>query len=73
MALLNETYEVPSNPELHAQFDKDEDPMDRIAQQGGNPFAGFQSGGWTPVRAVLPAAARRTLKGLCSSRYWSLP
>ena len=45
MALLNEAYEVLSNPELRARFDNGEDPMDPMAQQGGNPFAGFQGGG----------------------------
>ena len=45
MALLNEAYEVLSTPELRARFDNGEDPMDPMAQQGGNPFAGFQGGG----------------------------
>jgi DnaJ family protein C protein 3 len=45
MALLNEAYEVLSNPDLRARFDNGEDPMDPTAQQGGNPFAGFQGGG----------------------------
>jgi DnaJ homolog subfamily C member 3 len=45
MALLNEAYEVLSNPELRSRFDNGEDPMDPMAQQGGNPFSGFQGGG----------------------------
>ena len=45
MALLNEAYEVLSNPELRTRFDNGEDPMDPMAQQGGNPFAGYQGGG----------------------------
>ncbi|KAF8972098.1 hypothetical protein BDZ97DRAFT_1650271 [Flammula alnicola] len=42
MALLNEAYEVLSNPELRQRFDAGEDPMDPMAQQGGNPFANGQ-------------------------------
>ena len=39
MALLNEAYEVLSNPELKQRFDNGEDPMDPLAGQGGHPFA----------------------------------
>ena len=39
MALLNEAYEVLSNPELKQRFDNGEDPMDPLAGQGGSPFA----------------------------------
>lgn len=39
MALLNEAYEVLSNPELKQRFDNGEDPMDPMAGQGGSPFA----------------------------------
>ncbi|KAF5309268.1 hypothetical protein D9619_012758 [Psilocybe cf. subviscida] len=42
MALLNEAYEVLSNPELRQRFDNGEDPMDPMAQQGGHPFANGQ-------------------------------
>jgi len=53
MALLNEAYEVLSNPELKQRFDNGEDPMDPMAGQGGSPFAAgehpfaqfFQQGG----------------------------
>ena len=53
MALLNEAYEVLSNPELKQRFDNGEDPMDPMAGQGGSPFAAgehpfaqfFQAGG----------------------------
>lgn len=53
MALLNEAYEVLSNPELKQRFDNGEDPMDPMAGQGGSPFAAgehpfaqfFQGGG----------------------------
>ena len=53
MALLNEAYEVLSNPELRQRFDNGEDPMDPMAGQGGSPFAAgkhpfaqfFQQGG----------------------------
>ncbi|KAF9567663.1 hypothetical protein CPC08DRAFT_814158 [Agrocybe pediades] len=42
MALLNEAYEVLSNPELRQRFDNGEDPMDPMSQQGGHPFANGQ-------------------------------
>ena len=53
MALLNEAYEVLSNPELRQRFDNGEDPMDPMTGQGGSPFAAgehpfaqfFQQGG----------------------------
>ena len=49
MAGINEAYEVLSDPELKARFDRGEDPNDPMAQQGGNPFQGspfgFQQGG----------------------------
>ena len=53
MALLNEAYEVLSNPELKQRFDNGEDPMDPMTGQGGSPFAAgehpfaqfFQGGG----------------------------
>ena len=56
MALLNEAYEVLSNPELKQRFDNGEDPMDPMAGQGGSPFAAgehpfaqfFQAGGGGP-------------------------
>jgi len=42
MALLNEAYEVLSNPDLKHRFDNGEDPMDPMAGQGGSPFAAGQ-------------------------------
>ena len=54
MASVNEAYEVLSNPELKARFDRGDDPNDQQQQrahpfqQGGNPFRGnpfFQQGG----------------------------
>ena len=45
MAAINEAYEVLSNPELKAQFDRGEDPNDPMARQGGNPFQGSPFGG----------------------------
>jgi DnaJ family protein C protein 3 len=59
MALLNEAYEVLSNPELRARFDNGEDPMDPMAQQGGNPFAGFQGGaGGHPFAQFFPGGGQ---------------
>lgn len=47
MAQINEAYEVLSDPELKARFDRGEDPNDPMANQGGNPFQGspFGQGG----------------------------
>lgn len=47
MAAINEAYEVLSDPELKAKFDRGEDPNDPMANQGGNPFQGspFGAGG----------------------------
>jgi DnaJ homolog subfamily C member 3 len=45
MAQINEAYEVLSNPELKAKFDRGEDPNDPMAQQGGHPFQGSPFGG----------------------------
>jgi DnaJ family protein C protein 3 len=46
MAAINEAYEVLSDPELRARFDRGDDPNDP-QQQGGNPFQGqpFGQGG----------------------------
>lgn len=48
MAGINEAYEVLSNPELRARFDRGDDPNSN-EPQGGNPFGGqpfmFQQGG----------------------------
>ncbi len=49
MALVNEAYEVLSDPELKERFDRGEDPNDHEQQrqhpfQGQNPFAGGQFG-----------------------------
>lgn len=45
MAAINEAYEVISDPELRARFDRGDDPNDQSAQS--NPFQGspFQGGG----------------------------
>lgn len=45
MAQINEAYEVLSDPELKAKFDRGEDPNDPMAQQGGQPFQGSPFGG----------------------------
>jgi DnaJ family protein C protein 3 len=45
MARINEAYEVLSDPELKARFDRGEDPNDPMANQGGNPFQGSPFGG----------------------------
>jgi DnaJ homolog subfamily C member 3 len=42
MATINEAYEVLSNPELRARFDRGDDPN---AQGQGNPFQGSPFGG----------------------------
>jgi DnaJ homolog subfamily C member 3 len=49
MASVNEAYEVLSDPELKARFDRGEDPNDHEQQrqnpfQGGNPFGGSPFG-----------------------------
>jgi DnaJ family protein C protein 3 len=44
MSAINEAYEVLSDPELKARFDRGEDPMDPQAGQGGNPFQGSPFG-----------------------------
>lgn len=47
MAAINEAYEVLSDPELKARFDRGDDPNDPHANQGGQPFQGspFGAGG----------------------------
>jgi DnaJ homolog subfamily C member 3 len=45
MAQINEAYEVLSDPELKARFDRGEDPNDPTTNQGGNPFQGSPFGG----------------------------
>ena len=44
MAAINEAYEVLSDPDLKARFDRGEDPNDPLARQGGNPFQGSPFG-----------------------------
>ena len=44
MSTINEAYEVLSDPELKARFDRGDDPNDN-SQQQGNPFQGSQFGG----------------------------
>ncbi|KAK6064434.1 DnaJ domain-containing protein [Seiridium cupressi] len=44
MGSINEAYEVLSNPELRARFDRGDDPNSH-EQQGGNPFHGSPFGG----------------------------
>lgn len=43
MAAINEAYEVLSDPELRARFDRGDDPNDQ--EQRGNPFQGSPFGG----------------------------
>lgn len=49
MASINEAYEVLSNPELRARFDRGDDPNSQERQnpfaQGGHPFGGGGGGG----------------------------
>ncbi|KAL2203884.1 DnaJ and TPR domain protein [Sarocladium strictum] len=52
MASINEAYEVLSDPELRARFDRGDDPNSHEGQQGGgghpfhgSPFGGFGGGG----------------------------
>lgn len=49
MAQINEAYEVLSNPELRARFDRGDDPNSQEGQQGhpfhGSPFGGGGPGG----------------------------
>lgn len=50
MAIINEAYEVLSDPELKARFDQGDDPNDHESQRG-NPFGGgspFGGGGGNP-------------------------
>lgn len=47
MASINEAYEVLSDPELRARFDRGDDPMSNEQQQG-NPFQGSPFGGGHP-------------------------
>ncbi|USW59358.1 Putative DnaJ domain, tetratricopeptide-like helical domain superfamily [Septoria linicola] len=44
MSAINEAYEVLSDPELKARFDRGEDPNDPHAGNGGNPFQGSPFG-----------------------------
>ena len=44
MGNINEAYEVLSDPELRARFDRGDDPNSH-EQQGGNPFHGSHFGG----------------------------
>jgi DnaJ family protein C protein 3 len=44
MAVVNEAYEVLSNPELRQRFDNGDDPNDPMQGQGG-PSPGGHSGG----------------------------
>ena len=45
MAGINEAYEVLSDPELKARFDRGDDPNDPTTQHGGHPFHGSPFGG----------------------------
>lgn len=47
MAAINEAYEVLSDPELRARFDRGDDPNSQERQ--GNPFQGSPFGGGRPV------------------------
>ncbi|KAK5267076.1 hypothetical protein LTR96_007743 [Exophiala xenobiotica] len=44
MAAINEAYEVLSDPELKARFDRGDDPNDPLSNQGGSPFQGSPFG-----------------------------
>lgn len=46
MAIINEAYEVLSDPELKARFDQGDDPNDHENQNGGPFRGGFHGGGF---------------------------
>jgi DnaJ family protein C protein 3 len=45
MAAVNEAYEVLSDPELRARFDRGDDPNDPMSGRGDGPFQGSPFGG----------------------------
>lgn len=53
MASINEAYEVLSDPELRARFDRGDDPNDN-EQQRGHPFHGSPFGGGGGQQFVFP-------------------
>ena len=60
MAAINEAYEVLSDPELRARFDRGDDPNDPQSQHGGNPFTGSPFGGQQFVFRQGPGGGQRS-------------
>lgn len=56
MAAINEAYEVLSDPELKARYDRGDDPNDH-EQQRHNPFQGSPFGGGNPFGGGSPFGA----------------
>jgi len=59
MASINEAYEVLSDPELKARFDRGDDPNDPSSQHGGHPFQGSPFGGQGGQQFVFQQGGQR--------------